>query len=98
MIGAKAASGVTVAQTVPHPPGQSPGQTYVSFALQAGGVQTAINVSVGEMGSGDKVAVAEGAGVNNLQASSARSIGITVNRFIALPFITQTNDSPAEQH
>jgi hypothetical protein len=80
---------VTVAQTVPHPPGQSPGQEYVSFARQAGGVQTAMNVSVGEIGSGTRVSVAGGAGdigTNKLHAMIARSAGMRVNRFIFLPF------------
>jgi 3-keto-L-gulonate-6-phosphate decarboxylase len=55
-----------------------------------------MEVGVVGSGSGDSVSIAGGVGTNKLHAMSARSIGIAINRFIVLSFITQTNDSPAE--
>jgi hypothetical protein len=85
--GTNAASGVRVAHTVPHPPGQLPGQKYVSSARQAGGVHTGANISVGGRGNGDSVSVTGGVGTNNLHASSMSRTGIADNRFIAFAFL-----------
>jgi hypothetical protein len=79
---------VTVAHTVPHPLGQLPGQKYVSFALQAGGVHIGANVSDGRVTKvGDSVIGAGGAGTNRVHAISARSTGIADNRFILKTFL-----------
>ena len=71
-----------MAHTVPHPLGQLPGQKYVSLALQAGGVHIGANVSVGGIGSGERVGGTGDVGTNKVHARSARSTGMADNRFI----------------
>jgi hypothetical protein len=79
---------VTVAHTVPHPPGQLPGQEYVSSTVQAGGVHIKRGASVGGRAVGEGVSVSAGVCVTGaLHAVSATSRRRIKYRLILISFL-----------